>query len=116
MVSGAGIPQRLTVVFSRDLLPLPMRAEGVGIVHLQAVHSYVAFAGLWVARDYAGESDEAARILGPALQDREVEQGKVIALDYFFAGAGGDSFREKLAGLGEEREAFLVCRGNLVGI
>jgi hypothetical protein len=40
------------------------------------------------------------------LQDGEVEEGKIVVLDDFFAGAGGDGLGEELSGFGEEREHF----------
>jgi len=58
----------------------------------------------WVTSDYARESDEAAGVLRPALQDGEVEEGEVAVLDDFFTRAGGNGLRKKLSGLGEERK------------
>jgi hypothetical protein len=40
------------------------------------------------------------------LQDRELEDREVVALDDFFAGAGGNGLGEKFSGFGEEREHF----------
>ena len=89
-----------------DFLALPVGAGGGGVVDLQAIHADVALAGLGVASDDAGESDEASGVLRPALQDGEVEQGEVVALDDFLAGAGGNGLGEKLSGFGEEWEHF----------
>ena len=97
---------RLAGVFGGDFLSLPVRAGGVGVVDLEAVHADISFAGFRVAGDDAGESDEASGILRPALQDGEVEQGEVVALDDFFAGSGGDGLGEKFSGFGEERKHF----------
>ena len=83
-----------------------MHSRSGGVVDLQAVHAYIALAGFWVASGYAGEGDEAAGVLRPALQDGEVEKGKVVVFDYFFAGSGGDGLGEELSGFGEEREHF----------
>ena len=93
-------------MLGRDLLSLPMCGGCLRVVDLEAVHAYIAFAGFWVAGDYAGEGDEAAGILRPALQDGEIQQGEIVALDYFFAGAGRDRFWEKLSGFGQEGEHF----------
>ena len=101
-----GIAYRLAVMFGRHFLSLCVKAEGVFVVDLEAVHAYVAFAGVGVAGDYARKGDEAAGILRPALEDGEIQQGEIVALDYFFAGAGGDGLGEKLSGFGQEWEHF----------
>jgi len=93
-------------VFGGYFLSLPVRSSRGGIVDLEAIHSDVAFARVGVAGDDARESDEASRVLRPALQDGEVKEGKLIALDDFFAGAGGDGLGKKLSGFGEEWEHF----------
>src|ERR1700688_2079216 len=85
-----------------DLLSLPMHARGALVVNLHAVHPHVAFARLRITRSYAGQSNESARVFRPALQDREVEQGKIVALDHFLAWSGGNRARKKLAHLREQ--------------
>ena len=102
-------------MFGAYFLSLPVHAGGAVVVNLQAVHADVAFAGLGIARDYAGESDEAAGILGPALQDGEVEQREIVALDHFFAGAGGNGFGEELAHLSQHGEHFYFVEEALRG-
>jgi len=102
MVLGAA--ERLTVMFGGDFLALPVGAGGGGVVDLEAIHSDIPFATVGVTGDDAGESDEASGVLRPALQYGEVEEGEVVALDHFFAGAGGDGLGEKLSGFGEERK------------
>jgi hypothetical protein len=87
-------------MFGCYFLPLPMRACGFGVVYLEAVHAYVALAGFWVAGDDAGEGNEASRVLRPALQDGEIEERKIVSLDDFFAGAGGDDLGKKLSSFG----------------
>jgi hypothetical protein len=94
------------VVFGRNFLPLPVSAKRAGVVDLEAVHSDVAFAGFGVAGNDTRKSDEASGILGPALQDGEVEKGEIIVLDDLFAGAGGDGLGEKLSGFGEKGKHF----------
>ncbi len=93
-------------MFGCDFLALPVCAGCFGVVDLEAVHAQVSLAGFRVAGGYAGEGDEAAGILGPALEDGEVEQGEIVVLDYFFAGAGGDCLGEELSGFGQEGEHF----------
>src|SRR5258708_11124210 len=81
-----------------------MHACGLPVVDLHAIHPHVTLAGLGVARHDARESDEASRVLWPALQDWKVEKREAIALDYFFAGAGRDCARKKLSCFRQEGE------------
>jgi hypothetical protein len=60
-------------VFGCYLLSLCVKAKGAGVVDLEAVHAYVSLAGVWIAGGYAGEGDETAGVLGPALEDGEIE-------------------------------------------
>jgi hypothetical protein len=62
-------------VAGRHLVHLPVHAGGLTVVHLHPVHAQVAFAGVGVAGVNAGERDEAAAVLGPALQNGQIEQG-----------------------------------------
>ncbi len=59
-----------------------------------------------VAGDDAGQGDEAAAILGPALQDGKIEDAEIFAQDDLFAGSifGGDKFGEEVSHLGEHGE------------
>src|SRR6202795_844950 len=93
-------------MFGGHFLALPVHAGGALVVDLHAVHADVAFAGFRVAGDHAGKRYKAAGILGPALENRKVEERKVVAPDYFLAGAAGDSLRKKLAHLGEHGKHF----------
>ena len=70
-----------------NLLPLPVHAGRLAVVDLHAVHAHVALARFRVARNNAGQSDEAASVQRPALQDRKVEQVEVLREDDFLAGA-----------------------------
>ena len=81
------------------LLALPVHAGGLAVVDLHAIHAHVALAGARIAGDDAGQGDEAAAVEGPALQNREVEDGEVVAEDHFLAGRvfGGDGFWEDIA-------------------
>ena len=70
-----------------------MHARGVLVVDLHAVHADVAFAGLRVARDDAGQRDEGAAILGqvvstgsfagrrPSPCEDDLLAGGVVAID-----------------------------------
>src|ERR1700676_4674763 len=93
-------------MFGRYFLSLPVHAGGALVVNLHAVHAYVALAGFWIARKYAGQSNEPSGIFGPALQDGKIEQREIVALDHFFTGAGRDGFRKELAYLAEHGEHF----------
>ncbi len=90
-------------MFGCYFLSLPVGAGGFCVVDLEGVHAEISFSGFGVAGDDAGEGDEAAGILWPALQDGEIEEREIIVLDDFFAGAGGNGFREKFSGFGQER-------------
>jgi len=82
-----------------DFLALPVGAGGFGVVDLEAVHAEISFASFWIARCDAGQGDEAAGVLRPALQDGEIEERKIVVADDFFTGSGGN-------GLGEEFSRF----------
>ena len=85
-----------------DFLTLPVHSGRTFVEDLHPVHAEIAFPGSRIARGDAGESDEPSRILGPALQNREIEQREIVALDDFFTGTGGHRAREKLAGFGQQ--------------
>ena len=91
-------------MFRRNFLPLPVHSGSALVIDLHAVHADVALPGLRIARDHAGQRDEASAIFWPALQDGEIEQRKIVALDHFFTWAGGDGLGEKLAHLGQHRQ------------
>ena len=61
------------------LLALPVHAGGLAVVDLHAVHADVALAGWRIAGDDAGQRDEAAAVLGPGLEDGEIEDADVFA-------------------------------------
>ena len=95
--SGIGIGSRrccraqgFTIVLGGYLLPLPVHAGGLAVVDLHAVHSDVALAGAWVAGDDAGQGDEAASVVRPALEDRKgIEVDVLFDDDLFAAGLFG---------------------------
>jgi hypothetical protein len=105
----------VAVVLGGYFLALPVHACGALVIDLHAVHAYVALAGFWVAGDYARESDEAARVFRPALEDGEIEEGKIVALDDFFAGAGWNSLWKELAHLSQHGEHFYFVEEALRG-
>src|SRR5438477_5289603 len=74
-----------------------MHTGGPFVIYLEAIHAYVTLAGLGIAGDYAGHSDEASGIFRPALQNGKVEYGEVVTVDDFFAWSGGNGFGEELA-------------------
>ena len=94
----------LAGMFGGDFLTLPVHPGRSLVINLHAVHSKIALARLRISRGHAGKSDEASGIFGPALQDGEVEQGKAVAFDDFFAGARRNRPGEELAGLSEQRQ------------
>ena len=92
-----------------DLLALPVHAGGLAVVDLHAIHADVALAGAGVAGVDAGQGDEAAAVVGPALEDGEVVEVEVVAEDDFLAGGvfGADGFGEgagECAELGQHLE------------
>ena len=105
--------QGLAVVFGADFLALPVHAGGALVINLHAVHADVALAGLGVAGDHARQGDEAARILGPALQDGKIEQREIVALDDFLAGAGGDGLGKELPHFRQHGEHFYFVEKTL---
>src|SRR5580658_1098957 len=78
-------PQRLAIVLRCDLLPLPVHARCLPVVDLHAVHADIALARARVARMNAGQRDEAASVVRPALQNRKRIQVKIFFHDHFFA-------------------------------
>jgi hypothetical protein len=87
-------------MFGGYFLALGVESQSVFVVHLKSVHPEISFAGFGVAGGDAGEGDEAAGVLGPALQDGEIEERKIVVADDFFAGARCDSLGEKFSGFG----------------
>jgi hypothetical protein len=96
----------LASMFRRIFLALPVHSRGALVIDLHAVHSKIALARPGVARGDAGQGDESSAILRPALQDRKIEQGKIVALDHFFARPGRHRARKKFAQLRSAAEAF----------
>ena len=64
-----------------DFLQLPMHAGGRVVVNLHAIHAEVAVAGVGVARDDAGQRDEASAVERPALEDRQVKQRRGLRVE-----------------------------------
>ena len=62
-----------------DLLPLPVHPGGLAVVDLHPVHSDVALARARVAGDDAGQGNEAAAVVRPALEDGELVQIELVA-------------------------------------
>jgi hypothetical protein len=83
-------------MFRRNFLPLPVHARGALVIDLHAIHADVALPRLRIARDHAGQRDEPSAIFRPALQDRKIEQRKIVALDHFFTGPVATVFGKNL--------------------
>ena len=88
-------------MFGGNFLPLPVHAGRAFVIDLHAVHADIALPCFRIARDHAGQRDEASSIFRPALQDGKIEQREIVALDDFFAGAGGNRLRKELSHLGQ---------------
>jgi hypothetical protein len=72
-----------------DLVDLPVHAGGRGIVDLDPVHAQIAVARIGILRVDTGQGDKTAAIVGPALENRDVEQcgeglGRLLARAGFF--------------------------------
>jgi hypothetical protein len=102
------IPHCIAIVLGGDLLALPVHAGGLAVVDLHPIHADVALAGARVAGDDAGEGDEAAAVVGPALEDGKVVEVEVVAANDFLAGGvfGADGFGEGAGEFAELREHF----------
>ncbi len=98
-----------------DFLALPVHAGGALVIDLHPIHADVALAGFGVARDDAGQCDEAAGVFRPAFQDGKPVERKVVATDDFFAGAGGDGLGKEFAHLGEHGQHFYFVEEALRG-
>ncbi len=66
-----------TSVARADFLELPVHAGGFVVVNLDAIHADVAFAGVGIFGDDAGQRDETSAIERPAFLDRHVRQSWV---------------------------------------
>ena len=51
-----------------------MHAGGAVVVNLDAIHADIAFAGVGIFGDDAGQGDEAAAVERPAFEDGQVEE------------------------------------------
>ncbi len=106
-------------LFGRILLPLPVHAGGLPVVHLHAVHAHIALAGPRVARDDERQRNVAAAVHGPTLQHRELEHIDPVAaladLDDFLAGCilRRDRLREELADLSQHRQQLQLAQQTL---
>ncbi len=70
-VRNRRIAQGFAVVLRGHLLPLPVHAGGLAVVHLHPIHADIAFAGARIARVHARQRDEPPAIVRPALQNRK---------------------------------------------
>ncbi len=81
-----------------------MHACRAFVVDLHPVHAEIALSRSRIARGNAWQCDKPSRIPGPALQDGEVEQRKIVPLDDLFTRACGHAPRKKLSSFGQERK------------
>src|SRR5215469_5414520 len=105
-VLGCFAAHLFAIMFGALLLALPVHASRALVVHMQAIRADVALAGLGISRNYRRQRDEAPAILGPALQDGEIEERKIALLDDFLARPSLDVFWEVLADLSQHRQHF----------
>ncbi len=106
--AAAALRRAFAIVLGGNFLPLPVHAGGLAVVDLHAIHADVALAGARVARVHAGQRDEAAAIVGPALEDGECVEIEVFAENDFFAGRvfGADGFGKGAGERAELRQHF----------
>ncbi len=78
---GSCVAKSFAVVFRGDFLALPVHAGCFAVVNLHAVHADVAPAGARVAGVHAGQRDEAAAIVRPALENGKDVEVEVVAQD-----------------------------------
>src|SRR5262249_40275405 len=89
-------------VLSAVLVNLPMHAGSGFVIDLHAIHSAVALSGLGVFGEDERHGYIAPAILGPAFDDRKVEQREIALLeDTFLAGSVADDLGEHTAEVGE---------------
>src|SRR5947199_9019847 len=90
-------PEHLAIMLRPNLLPLPVHAGALPVIHLHAIHADVALASFWIPRDHARQSYKPPRILRPTLQNWQVLKIKVLFANDFFARTSRDCLRKKLA-------------------
>ena len=80
------IAQCFAIMLRGNFLALPVHAGSLAVVDLHAVHADIALARSRVAGMHAGQRDEAASIVRPALEDRKLVQIEVVfpALSFDF--------------------------------
>ncbi len=79
-LGAPSLPARVLEDARRVVVEVPVHPRGVAVVDLQAVHPAVAPAARRVLGDHVGEREEAAAVLGPALQDWECAEVHLVAL------------------------------------
>ncbi len=98
---SGGFAHQFAVMLGPVLLALPVHSGGAVVVNVHAISADVALAGFRIFGYDRGKRNEPSAVLRPALQNRKVEQRKIIVLDHFLARAGGDFLGEELAHLGQ---------------
>ncbi len=85
-MAAAACAHCLTIVLGGNFLPLPVHAGRLAVVDLHAIHADVALACARVARVDAGQRDEAAAVMRPALENGKRVEVEVVFENDFLAG------------------------------
>jgi len=99
----------VAVCSAATFLPLPVHYGRAFVIDLHADTCPRCASLSWIARDHAGRVMKRPH-LSAGIQDREIEQREVVALDYLFARAGRDGLGEELAHLGQHGSIFTLSR------
>src|SRR5262249_34969618 len=87
---------RAAVVLGAALVDLPVHAERLIVEDLKPVHPDVALTTHGVAREHAGQRDEASRVTGPASEHREAGDRGMLSLDDLLTWRRSDVTRRRL--------------------
>ena len=91
-----------------------MHAERLVVEHLKPVHPDVALTTDRIAREHAGEGDEAPGVARPATEDREAGQRRMLCLDDLLARRRCDVTRRRLDDV-EQRAELSPALGERAG-
>ena len=101
-----------TEVLRTVFMNMPVHARRILVVLLQTIHADVALASLGIFRKNERQRDEGAAVLGPALQDRQDVERRIVHLYDFLARRFLDVLGEvhRLAHLRDERDEIHLVR------